>query len=371
MNRGLYLHFPFCEKKCFYCDFYSLADTSLKEKYIDALIREISKFDGVKIDTVFFGGGTPSLLSESELEKIMTAIYRSFKVETNPEITLEANPMSLKETTKLHAFNSLGINRLSIGVQSFSDSELKTLGRTHTSKEAIDTVITAQKAGFDNISLDLMFLLPSQSEESFKKSLDTALTLPVSHLSVYALSIEENTVFGKKREKGVDLNLSENDLEMYLLACEVLEENGFEHYEISNFAKGGKRSRHNMKYWQSEEYIGIGASAHSYFEGERYAFPASVKDFIKKPEREEVYKNTAKDRAEEFIMLSLRLSDGLDLKRLEEEYKITLADEFYTLLDALEKNELLKQKNNRVILTDKGFFVSNSIIVEIMDKLEA
>lgn len=370
MNRGLYLHFPFCEKKCFYCDFYSLADLNLKEEYINALIREITKFDGVKIDTVFFGGGTPSLLTVSELERIMSAIYRSFKVETDPEITLEANPMSINEVDKLKSFKSLGINRLSIGIQSFSDSELKMLGRRHTKDQAINTVMSAKEAGFDNISVDLMFALPCQSEESFKESVNTALTLPISHISLYALSIEENTVFGRKRQKGIDLHLPENDLEMYLLACEILKNNGFEHYEISNFAKDGKRSRHNMKYWQSEEYIGIGASAHSYFDGERYAFPPSVKDFIKEARREEVYKNTPKDRAEEFIMLSLRLSDGLDLKRLEEEYKITLTDKFYTLLDALEKNALLKQKNNRVTLTDKGFFVSNSVIVEIMDKLE-
>ncbi len=361
---------PFCEKKCFYCDFYSLADLNLKEEYINALIRETAKFDGVKIDTVFFGGGTPSVLTESELEKIMTAIFRHFKVSENAEITLEANPMSAKEVSKLHAFKSLGINRLSLGVQSFSDSELKMLGRMHTSKEAIDTVINAEKAGFDNISLDLMFAIPYQSEESFKKSVDTALSLPVSHLSVYALSVEENTVFGKKREKGIDLNLPENDLEMYLIACETLEENGFEHYEISNFARSGKRSRHNMKYWQSEEYIGIGASAHSYFEGKRYATKRSVSDFIKEAIIEDVYENTFKDRQEEFIMLSLRLSDGLNLKKLEEEYGVTPNENFFELIKELEKHELLKQKNNRVTLTDKGFFVSNSVIVKILEELK-
>ena len=371
MNRGLYLHFPFCEKKCFYCDFYSLADMTLKEEYINALIREITKFDGVKIDTVFFGGGTPSLLSESELERIISAIYRSFKVDTNPEITLEANPMSINEVAKLKSFKSLGINRLSIGVQSFSDSELKMLGRRHTKEEAINTVMNAKEAGFDNISLDLMFALPCQSEESFKESVNTALTLPISHISLYALSIEDNTVFERKLKKGEDLHLPENDREMYLLACEILKNNGFEHYEISNFAKDGKRSRHNMKYWQSEEYIGIGASAHSYFDGERYAFPPSVKDFIKEARREEVYKNTEKDRIEEFIMLSLRLSDGLDLEKLQREYGITPNDNFFLLVNELEKHGLLTNKNNRVTLTDKGFFVSNSVIVEIMDKLEA
>ena len=372
MNRGLYIHFPFCEKKCNYCDFYSVANHSQKNAYIDALVREAEKLRDkrIKVDTVFFGGGTPSLFSPSELERIMTALHSSFIIEKGAEITLEANPMTLKDGDKLSAFHSLGVNRLSVGVQSFSDTELQALGRGHTRDDAVNTILTANKVGFDNISLDLMLGIPYQTDESLKKSLDTALSLPLTHISVYALSIEENTVFGRKAKKGEDLHLPEDDREMYLNACEMLEENGFEHYEISNFAKKGFRSRHNMKYWRAEEYIGLGASAHSYFESERYAFGDSIKAFIEKAEQVEAYKNTPEDRKEEFVMLSLRLSDGLDLERLEKEFGVKPDDSLFSLLYEFEKHRLLTFKDNTVALTNEGFYVSNSVIVKILEELK-
>ena len=361
MNRGLYIHFPFCEKKCFYCDFYSLADMSLKEDYINALVREIKKYEKENIDTVFFGGGTPSLFSPLQLEKVMTAIFDTFNIDENAEITLEGNPMSASEAHKLSYFKSLGVNRLSLGVQSFSDTELKALGRGHTREDALFSIKKAMEAGFDNISIDLMLGIPYQDEKSLKESL--SLALPLSHISLYALSIEENTVFGRKEKKGEDLHLPENDRELYLSSCQILEENGFEHYEISNFAKEGKRSRHNMKYWKAEEYIGIGASAHSYYKGERFSCPSSIKAFIEKAQKEDSYANTKKDRLEEFVMLSLRLSDGLDLNKLETKPDISLIKE-------LEKNNLLKLKDNKISLTNEGFYVSNSIIVKIMESLK-
>ncbi len=372
MNRGLYIHFPFCEKKCNYCDFYSVADHSGKSSYIDALIREALKFkeEKIKIDTVFFGGGTPSLFSPSELERVMTALNNAFLIEENAEITLEANPLTVKEEEKLSAFHALGINRLSVGVQSFLDKELQALGRCHTRDEAKNTILTAKKAGFDNISLDLMLGVPYQTEETLKESLDTALSLPLSHISLYALSIEENTVFGKKQKKGEDLHLPENDREMYLKACEILEKNGFEHYEISNFAKKGFRSRHNLKYWNAEEYIGLGAGAHSYYRGERYAYEDSINAFIETPEKTEVYQNTKKDRTEEFIFLSLRLSDGLDLKRLEQGFGVIPTAYFFETVRELERHRLLTLKGNKIILTNEGFFVSNSVIVKILDGLK-
>lgn len=366
MNRGLYIHFPFCEKKCNYCDFYSIADHTSKDSYISALVRESAKFKDkkIKIDTVFFGGGTPSLFSPVELEKVLSALYDSFIIENSAEITLEANPMSTKDKEKLSAFRALGINRLSVGVQSFLDNELRALGRAHTRDDALNTLFNAEKAGFDNISLDLMLGIPYQTMETLCESLNTALAHPVSHLSLYALSIEENTVFGRRIRNGDDLCLPENEREMYLASCEMLEKNGFEHYEISNFAKNKKRSRHNMKYWNCEEYIGIGASAHSYFEGVRYAYADSIKDFIESAEKTDSYTNTKKDRAEEFVMLSLRLSDGLDLDGL------TLSESFYPLVKELERHGLAHLKNNRLSLTNEGFFVSNEIIVKILEALE-
>lgn len=371
MNKGLYIHFPFCRKKCNYCDFYSLADSSRKGEYIDALCREIKAYKGVSVDTVYFGGGTPSLMSGSELEKLLDAVYSSFDVDKNAEITLEANPMSVNEGEKLKAFKSAGINRLSLGVQSFSDTELKELGRGHTAQDAVDTVKRAQEAGFDNISIDLMFALPRQTLDSFNKGLDTALSLGVQHISTYALSIEDKTVFGVKQRRGENLFLPDEDVEaeMYFSACERLSQASFEHYEISNFAKKGFRSRHNMKYWQAEEYIGIGASAHSYFEGVRYSMPSDISAFCNEARRLDSYTNTPEDRAEEFIFLSLRLSDGLSLQRLEKEYGVRITHQFEITAKELVEAGLCKYDNGVLSLTHKGFFVSNSVIVKILEAL--
>lgn len=372
MNKGVYIHFPFCEKKCNYCDFYSVANTSRKSEYIDALCREIKAYKGIAVDTVYFGGGTPSLMSVDQLEKLLDAVYTTFEVDKNAEITLEANPMSIGVSEKLKDFKTAGINRLSLGVQSFSDAELKELGRGHTARDAVDTVKTAQAAGFDNISIDLMFAIPHQTLDSFNESLDTVLSLDVQHVSAYALSVEDKTVFGVRQKRGENLFLpnEETEAEMYFSACDRLSQAGFEHYEISNFAKKGFRSRHNMKYWQGEEYIGIGASAHSYFEGVRYSMPSDISAFCKEAKHLDSYTNTSADRIEEFIFLSLRLSDGLDLERLEKMYGIRITPEFEKTAKELATEGLCKYEQSSLSLTEKGFFVSNAIIVKILDSLK-
>ncbi len=369
MSKGLYVHFPFCEKKCNYCDFYSVAGLSQKGDYVHALCRELSSYGRESIDTVYFGGGTPSLMTPDELEKIMACIKVSFDLDKNAEITLEANPSSIDD--KLSAFHEIGINRLSLGVQSFNDNELSMLGRAHSSNDAISTIEKAKKAGFDNLSLDLMFAIPKQTVNSFEKTLDVATSLSVEHISVYALGIEEKTVFGIKQKRGENLFLPNEDeeAEMYLLACDKLGKAGYEHYEISNFTKT-RPSRHNLKYWQSEEYIGIGASAHSYYKGERYSTPSSVKLFLEGSQKEDCYKNTALDRAEEFIFLSLRLKDGLNLRRLENEHSVKLTTAFHELIPQLVNQGLCNYSSEKISLTEKGFFVSNTIIVKILDSLQ-
>lgn len=371
MNKGLYIHFPFCEKKCNYCDFYSLASRSGIKDYLKAVIREIEALKSYNVDTVYFGGGTPSLMDGVSLNDLICTVKSRLTVADNAEITLEANPMSLKDSHKLSDFRRAGVNRLSIGVQSFSDSELTHLGRGHTAEEAAATVKAAREAGFDNISVDLMFAIPHQTVKSFEKTLDTAIELGVEHISVYALGIEEKTVFGVRQRRGEDLFLPSEDeeWEMYLLACEKLNKAGFEHYEISNFAKEGRRSRHNMKYWRAEEYIGIGASAHSYLDGVRYSTPADVKSFCLKAIKEDSYTNTTKDRAEEYVMLSLRLKDGMSLEALKD-YGITPAQTFDGTVQQLIKEGFCMKNGDRISLTERGFFVSNTIIVKILDSLQ-
>ncbi len=372
MNKGLYIHFPFCEKKCSYCDFYSVVNGSLKELYIKALSFEIEKLNCLAIDTVYFGGGTPSLMNGIELKGVLDSIYKTLAVNPNAEITLEANPMSLSENGRLNEFRTAGINRLSLGVQSFSDTELKALGRGHCAKDALNTVNTAQKAGFDNISVDLMFAIPHQTVESFGKSLDTAIELGVQHISVYALSVEEKTVFGVKQKRGENLFLpsEEQETEMYFLACEKLGKAGYEHYEISNFALDRKRSRHNMKYWRGEEYIGIGAGAHSYLDGVRYSTPADIKAFCNGAKKENCYTNTPEDRAEEFVFLSLRLKDGLDTQVLKNIYGVNTSHSFEKEAAELMREGFCLFDGRILSLTEKGFFVSNTIIVKILESLQ-
>ncbi len=343
---------------------------SKREAYIEHLCRTIAKYDRLEADTVYFGGGTPSLMTPNEIKRVLDALSDTFSIAKNAEITLEANPMSINEAEKLADIRSLGINRLSLGVQSFNDTELKALGRGHTSIEAEETVKTAKKY-FDNVSIDLMLAIPHQSTESFEKTLDKALSLAPEHISVYALGIEEKTVFGAKQRRGENLFLPSEDEEaqMYITACEKLRNAGYEHYEISNFAKPGRRSRHNMKYWLCGEYIGIGAAAHSYFYGERYSSPPSIDGFLGDVKETDRYTNSDADRAEEFVFLSLRLSDGLDTERLESEYSIPLTEGFKRLSDELIKEGLCRWDGKTLSLTDKGFFVSNSVMAAVLNSL--
>lgn len=356
---GLYIHIPFCISKCNYCDFYSVAVTDkLKKDYVKALIREIKIWGGKlcrPINTVYFGGGTPSLLAE-HLPEIMSAIKSSFKVLEGAEITMEMNPADNSREVLEFALKS-GINRLSIGAQSGDNAELKDLGRRHTAEQTSETVSLARDLGFNNISLDIMLALPASTPESLRKSLDFVTNLNPEHISAYILKIEEKTPFHKICDT---LNLPDEDktADQYLQMCEYLEAKGYEHYEISNFAKNSLESRHNLKYWELEDYLGIGPSAHSFVNGKRFYYGRNLTDFINGTSP---LPDGAGGDEEERIMLGLRLKKGI---------KIKFNGNLLKKCKLFELSGLLKIKNDRIILSDKGMLLSNSIITEILECVE-
>ncbi len=359
MTDSLYIHIPFCESKCSYCDFYS-GSFSLytKERYIDSLIKEIEKWGRLNtcpIDTVYFGGGTPSLLTDLQLERIITAIRENFEVIRSAEITCEVNPGDRHGF--LDAAVKNGVNRISVGIQSSSDNELKILGRRHSCKDAVNTVEYAKKCGIDNISGDLMIGLPNSSIKTLDKSIKDILSLDLKHISAYILKIESGTPFYKNQ---IVLPDDDEVAEQYLYMCNAFRKAGYQHYEISNFALDGYESRHNNKYWLSKEYIGIGAAAHSFFGGKRFYYPRDIKAFTENPK---IIDDGIGGDAEEFIMLALRLSRGLVFSEYE--------SRFGPLPEGIiKKAKLFKElcivDDSSVRLTDRGMLLSNSIITEVL-----
>ena len=374
MNKplGLYIHLPFCLKKCGYCDFCSFPAVSEAQmaRYTEALCAELAhnapKAEGRAVDTVFFGGGTPTLLPLPLFEKLISTLYRLYPVTADAEITVEANPASA-DKGKLQRLRELGVNRLSIGVQSLSDGELSLLGRVHTAEEAKAFYADAIAAGFSNINLDLMYAIPSQTVESFAKTLDTALALSPSHLSVYSLILEEGTPFYQKKES---LPLPDEDEEegMRQLLLQKMAAAGYGRYEISNFAKEGYACRHNLHYWRNEEYLGFGVAAYSYFDGIRYGNGKDMAAYIASPlsARAEEERLTDTDRAYEYVLTRLRLCEGISLSAYRSLFGIDFAKRHRALLERFAKGGLLKMEGDRLFLTDEGMNLSNSILVSFM-----
>ncbi len=362
MTKGLYIHIPFCERKCNYCDFYSGSFSSdTKTRYVDKLCGEIKKWGRLNtcpIDTIYFGGGTPSLLSSSELRKIITEIRTSFTVTEDAEITCEINPSDDPEFIKTAA--KLGVNRLSVGIQSSCDKELQILGRRHSFADAVNTIKAAKNLGISNISVDIMIGLPNSSIDSLNSTLKDILSLDVPHISSYILKIEESTPFYKS---GIVLPEEDEVSDQYLYISKMLRSAGYEHYEISNFAKLGFQSRHNNKYWNSEEYIGIGPAAHSFFEGKRFYYTRSIESFMTEPKT--VDDGTGGDN-QEFIMLALRLSKGLVFKTYENKFG-KLPNKFINR--ARSFNGLCIVDDEAIHLTDEGMLLSNTIISELIEVL--
>lgn len=361
---GLYIHIPFCRSKCPYCDFHSgKADENDYNNYTKVLINSItlwSKKTDKKVSSVYFGGGTPSILGAERLFVLLHQIKKDFIIADKAEITVEVNPDSGKELD-FELLKNAGFNRISIGMQSAVEQELKALGRIHSANDAKITVERAQNAGIKNISLDLMLGIPHQTIDSLKKSIDFCADCVVTHISSYILKIESGTEFYKIQNK-LELPDEDSQAQLYLFAVDYLKKLGFEQYEISNFSKSGYASRHNINYWKCGEYVGIGPSAHSFFDGKRFYYNRKMEDFIN---NKTCFDCFGGDK-EEFIMLSLRLKSGLNFL----EYKLKYNEDF-----PKEKIRIIKKYADMgyMMLNDKctyfspeGYLVSNVIISELI-----
>lgn len=359
---GLYLHIPFCNGKCPYCDFYSLTPSGdIISRYVDALCREIDKTDHI-FDTVYFGGGTPSRIGADNIAKIMSHINRT----DNCEATLECNPSDTGRENSFFDFEKVaksGINRISMGLQSANDSERMSLGRRGGTKEVATSIKRIKKAGIDNISLDLMLGIPDQTEESLKRSIDFCQSSGAKHISAYMLKIEEGTPFFERKNL---LSLPDEDktCDFYLQTVSLLAEHGYNQYEISNFSLDGYESRHNLKYWHCEEYLGLGASAHSFVDGKRFYYERNIEDFINGVSPVDDGKGGDE---EEYIMLALRLSEGLVFERFASRFGHQVPEVLINNTKALKKHSLVNVNDTSVSLTVNGFLVSDSVITALLD----
>lgn len=380
MSLGLYIHIPYCRKKCGYCGFvsYPLSCRYVPDAFLETALQEMqlysTRYGKRRVDTVFIGGGTPSLLSPEQILKLMKGIKTCFEVAEDAEITCEANPDSLTGVVLSSMIRS-GINRLSIGAQSMDDTILRKLGRIHDRDAFCRAYERAKEAGFSNINVDLMFGLPGQTYEQWLATLREVMALDPAHLSLYTLQIEENTPFYHAYKEGrIDLPALEDDRRMYHDACRFLREAGWEHYEISNFAVPSKQCRHNMKYWTMASFIGIGPSAASYYEGKRYQNPASVEQWRSmigndRLMYDDTEPETTEDAMEIFCFTALRTSAGLDFNKFRERFGVGLEDAYKD--DPLPVGEwvskgLARYDSDRLILTETGINISNDIMSAFM-----
>lgn len=370
---GLYVHIPFCRQKCSYCDFYSLAHSEEKmDDYTAALVHHLEEVApqaaAHQVDTVYVGGGTPSYLGEKRLCAILKTIRKRYDVARNAEITLEANPDSAGDVKALKALRRAGFNRISLGVQSADDGLLQRIGRIHTFEQVKTAVAAARKAGFDNLSMDVIYGLPGQTMAQWEDTLSALLSLSPQHLSCYGLKVEEGTPLWQRRQQETFPD-DDQQAEMYLYAVAMLAENGFEQYEISNFARRGYASRHNLKYWHMDEYAGFGPGAHSDMGGVRFAYVRDMDRYI----RGQLLLSESEDGATlardfEYVMLSLRTAEGIDRRYFETVYRQRF-DPMETLFCRYETAGLAQRTEKGWRLTPRGFLVSNAIIVELEEAL--
>lgn len=373
-NVGIYIHVPFCLSKCHYCDFCSeqRADDGKKELYVKRICDEISLFadklrengDVPSADTVYFGGGTPTLLSAEQFDRILSVIDTKFGITDSAEITAETNPKSA-DGTKLGEIRQTGVNRLSIGMQSVHDNELRSLGRIHSFSDFKETFADARDAGFDNISVDLMYGIPQQTKKSFAESVKVLAALESEHISSYSLTVEEGTNFYRRRDK---LVFPDDDTvsEMYADMTEILSRYGYKKYEISNFAKEGRESRHNLKYWRTDDYLGFGPAAHSCFDGKRFAHSRDIDAYLRGESIIiDVEELSEKDRMNEYVMLGMRLTKGIDL----DDFKVRFDRDFVSEFPIFAKfaPEFVEISKKICRFTEKGVFVSNYILSDALD----
>ena len=396
-SLGLYIHIPFCHAKCAYCDFYSMsgADDELKQRYVDALLLQMEDYAAAcrdyKIDTVFIGGGTPTTLPVKTMGELIDGIYRHFDVSRKAEFTMEANPATVSLHT-LTKYRKSGVNRLSLGLQSANEQELTALSRIHSTADFEASYAAARKAGFENINVDLMYGIPLQTAETFSRSLDYVTALNPEHISVYGLKIEEGTPFSRQRDTLI-LPDEDTEADMYFDCIRHLEAKNYRHYEISNFAKAGYECRHNLKYWNCDEYLGLGCAAHSYFAETRFSMRRDMGLFIDAMEADlsgggmltgdgvtldadrlrsaqpvdELYALTPDERVGEYIMLRLRLADGISSEQFLQRFGLNFDALYGRRLKVYIDNDFMQYDGDRYAFTPKGMYVSNYILSNILD----
>lgn len=367
---GLYIHIPFCRRRCSYCDFFSTTQNGLQTVYVEALIREIRErrdfLSENRLDTIYFGGGTPSQLPAIAFAEIFDTIRENFSIAENAEITLEANPDDLK-SDYLAQLESLPFNRISLGIQSFDDEDLIRLNRRHLAEQAIEAVHNCRKHGFTNLSIDLMYGLPFQTATKWEKNLDIALSLLPPHISAYHLTYEEGTALFRQLQKGEVSPVDEEfSVSFFETLKHKLENAGYLHYEISNFAREGYLSRHNSSYWKGTPYLGIGASAHSFDGSSRIRNVSSLTDYLKGNRIAEYESLDEKTRYNDYIVTRLRTMWGIDLNEIEKLYGSSYSTYCLQLCHPYLDRELLVRDENAIRLTGKGIFLSDGIIADLL-----
>lgn len=366
---GIYIHIPFCKHKCNYCNFYSLASTRYMDQIGDAIIRELIQrknyLEGQDIETIYFGGGTPSLIETSDIDKILNAIANHFNIQNEAEITLEANPDDLT-SEKFSALKKAGINRLSIGIQSFRQEDLDFLSRTHSSEQVVKCIVEAHQAGFKNLSIDLIYGIPTLTDEGWQDNLKNAFSFGISHISAYSLTVENKTPLELMIRKGKIKPVDENrSVSQYHILNRMMQENGYEHYEVSNFCLPGAYSRHNTAYWQGKHYLGLGPSAHSYNGISRCWNVANLANYIETVTAGEVKSEqevlSSVTQLNEYTMTSLRTMWGCDLVEVKKKYGEEIAESL--LLDALTFIELKQMiyREGKLVLTPEGLLFADGI----------
>lgn len=374
---GIYIHIPFCKSFCGYCDFYSVTGTEETGRFVDAVIREATLqagyLEGEEVGSVYFGGGTPTLLSVSDFERIMSSLAANFRMSDSPEVTAEVNPDDVRPGY-LRDLSRTGVNRLSVGIQTWNDNRLKYLGRRHDAAQSALALDIAFNEGYENVSADLIFGIPGTDAEYLGKDLEQTFRFPVTHLSAYHLTIEEGTKFGKMKKEG---RLAEVDEEvstaMFSLLAAECASRGFIRYEISNYARDGYFSKHNSSYWKQAPYLGLGPSAHSFNCRSRQWNISNVKKYLQSVERgivpfeqEELSRVTMFN---EYVMTSLRTMWGIDLEHVERMYDKELSDYLVNLSDKYIRYGMMRHEKNTLILTDQGKMISDNIIAELLMEL--
>lgn len=375
---SLYFHIPFCVRKCHYCDFLSFAGCTLQEQsaYMEAMLQELDAYreeaEEYRVETIFVGGGTPSVLDKELVERLFHRLYSVWQVAENAEITLEANPGSL-DREKLLQYRSSGINRLSLGLQSTINQELHTIGRIHNYEQFLANYYLAREVGFQNINVDVMSALPEQTLVSYGQTLERIIRLAPEHISSYSLILEEGTEFWENPEIEAKLPSEQTERRMYHYTKKYLRSAGYERYEISNYAKPGYACRHNQAYWTGKEYIGFGIGAASYWKGMRFSNTTHMQEYLKncadrnvEANRREIIQDTEKSRMEEYMFLGLRLTQGVSAAEFEMRFGIPVEKVYGDVLAAYQKQGLLQVQNGRIRLTDAGIDVSNYILADFL-----